>query len=173
MNKPKYVAIVATTLDGKIARHEKHFSDWTSLEDKALLHALLNKSDCIIVGRNTYETAVTKLRKRNCIMFTTQVKTVLRKSEKLLLCNPGTVDIRRIIRQQHYKTVAILGGTQVYSYCLEHGLLNELFLTIEPLAFGNGLPLFNISTQRLYGFQLLAVKKLNAAGSVLLHYKKG
>ena len=32
----KYRAYAAVTLDGKIAKHTRHFSDWTSKEDKKL-----------------------------------------------------------------------------------------------------------------------------------------
>jgi riboflavin biosynthesis pyrimidine reductase len=57
MKNPKYIAIAAITLDGKIAKHSKHFSSWTSKEDKQFLHAILDACDVIIVGNSTYQMA--------------------------------------------------------------------------------------------------------------------
>src|SRR3989338_8725514 len=85
------IAIAAMTIDGKIALDTGHFSDWTSKEDKDFLHEVLDKSDVIVVGSNTYRTAIEPLSKRNCIVPTSSVATTERKSEKLLLWNPATV----------------------------------------------------------------------------------
>jgi dihydrofolate reductase len=37
--------------------------------------------------------------------------------------------------------VAILGGSFVYSAFLAAGLINEFWITVEPLLFGSGTPL--------------------------------
>jgi dihydrofolate reductase len=177
---PKYIAIAAMTLDGKIARHKNHMSNWTSKEDKVFMHALLDKCDAIIVGNNTYKTAIKPLSKRNCIVLTKSIphNVVSRfigcyqKSDSLLFCNPNKANIKRLIRTLNYKTIAILGGAQTYSYCLKNNLLDELYLTIEPLVFGQGINLFAENQSLNKKFKLLPVKKLNPQGSLLLHYKK-
>ena len=38
--------------------------------------------------------------------------------------------------------VAVLGGTRVYDYMLERGRIDEVRLSIEPIEFGEGLPMF-------------------------------
>jgi dihydrofolate reductase len=138
--KSKIIAIVAATIDGKIARSSNYFSDWTSSEDKTFMHNLLDKSDLIVVGNNTYKTAEQPLSKRNCMVFTRSVKTIEQNSNKLLLCNPEEIDVRAVL--QRYSNVAVLGGTKTYTYFLENSLLNEIYLTIEPLIFGKGLAIF-------------------------------
>ena len=77
------IAIAAATIDGKIALDSGHFSDWTSKEDKDFLHEMLDKSDAVVVGNNTYKTAIGPPSKRNCIVFTASVATSERKSDKL------------------------------------------------------------------------------------------
>ena len=72
----KYIAIAAVTLDGKIAKNKDHVSDWTSPEDKVFMRALLDKSDVIIVGNNTYKTAIAPLSKRNCIVLSRSASVV-------------------------------------------------------------------------------------------------
>ena len=164
------IAIAATTIDGKIALDAEHFSDWTSPEDKDFLHEMLDESDVIVVGNNTYKTAIEPLSKRNCIVFTSSVPISERKSGRLFLVNAQAADVRKIL--ETYKTVAILGGTQTYTYFLENDLLDEIYLTIEPLIFGRGLNLFESSKNIDAPFRLESTKKLNEKGSLLLHYIK-
>lgn len=172
MNKPNYIAIAAVTIDGKIATGKDHMSDWTSKEDKDFLHKMLDESDVIIVGNNTYKTAIKPLSKRNCIVFSRSEGQINRKSENLMYVNPSKVNIKKLITKSGYKKIALLGGAQTYSYFLEHNLLNEIYLTIEPIAFGTGINLFSAKKFGNYKFKLVSIKKLNKKGSVLLRYKK-
>lgn len=171
----KFVAIAAVTLDGKIAKHSKHFSSWTSKEDKDFLHKELDKSDVIIVGNSTYKTAIKPLSKRNCIVLSREVSpspSEGRVGERLQYCNPAKTNLKKLIRNHNYKTIAILGGAQTYAYCLKNNMLDELYLTIEPIVFGQGLSLFESNSIFSKHFKLLSVKKLNSHGSILLKYKK-
>lgn len=162
------VAIAAVTIDGKIALHSGHLSDWTSPEDKDFLHEMLDKSDVVVVGNNTYKTAIGPLSKRNCIVFTASVRTSEHKSDMLTYCNPASSDC--IPLMEKYETVAVLGGTQTYTYFLENDLLDELYLTIEPIVFGHGLNLFEGTKDLFAKFRLESTKPLNEKGSLLLHY---
>jgi dihydrofolate reductase len=167
--KSKIIAIVAATIDGKIATSSAHFSNWTSPEDKTFMHNLLDKSDIIVIGNNTYKTAVQPLSKRNCMVFTRSVKTMEQKSDELLLCNPELIDVPAVL--QRYPNVAVLGGTQTYTYFLENNLLNEIYLTIEPLIFGKGLAIFESLKTNYSTWKLIGIKALNNKGTILLHYK--
>ncbi|OGG49206.1 hypothetical protein A3C18_02195 [Candidatus Kaiserbacteria bacterium RIFCSPHIGHO2_02_FULL_54_11b] len=164
------VAIAATTIDGKIALDQGHFSDWTSKEDKDFLHEMLDKSDVVVVGNNTYKTAIEPLSKRNCIVFTASVATSERKNDLLIYCNPASSDCLPLMEK--YERVAILGGTQTYTYFLENDLLDEIYLTIEPIVFGRGLNLFETKEPFETRFKLESTKQLNETGSLLLHYLK-
>ena len=128
--KPNISAIVAITIDGKIARHAGHFTDWTSPEDKTFLRSLLDKSDAVVIGNNTYKTAEGPLSKRNCIVFSRAVCDMERRRDNLAYYNAdGPSPIETIL--EPYRTVALLGGTQVYSYFLERNLIDDLYLTID------------------------------------------
>lgn len=166
----KIIAAAAITLDGKIALHRRHFSSWTSREDKRFLHSFLDTCDVVVVGRQTYETARKPLSKRNCIVLTHSVAALKKRSDNLVFLNPKGADLRAILRS--HKKVAVLGGCLVYTYFLKHNLLDELFLTIEPLVFGRGIPLFAGSSKLPKHFRLLSMKRLNKKGSVLLRYKR-
>jgi dihydrofolate reductase len=170
-SRPVIIAIAAMTMDGRIARHSGEFTGWTSSEDKDILHEHLDRSDVIVVGNNTYKTAEGPLSKRNCIVFTRSVPAVLRRSEKLLLYNPEGASLSVVLGE--YCTVALLGGTQVYTWFLERDLIDEMYLTIEPVVFGNGLNIFDRKNDEMdVKFSLASVRQLNTNGSVLLHYRK-
>jgi len=162
------IAIAAVTIDGKIALHSGHLSDWTSPEDKDFLHKMLDESDVIVVGNNTYKTAIEPLAKRNCIVLSSSVATTERKNDKLLLWNPATVGHSNVL--QNVRTIAVLGGTQTYTYFLENDLLDELYITIEPIIFGRGLNLFESTKDVLAKFRLESTERLNEKGSLLLHF---
>ena len=171
MNKPLYTAVAAITLDGKIARHQKHYSSWTSREDKVFLHKILDQSDVVIVGNKTYKLASKPLSKRNCIVFTRSIKTLEHKSKKLIFANTGGINIQKFIQKNRYKKICILGGSQIYSYFLKRNLLDEIYLTIEPIIFGKGIGLFDKEVKNV-NYKLKSTKLLNQQGTILLHYIK-
>ena len=169
--KPTVVAIAAVTIDGKIARYNGHFPDWTSPEDKMFFHSLLDQSDAVVVGNNTFRTAEEPLSKRNSIVFTRTVRDVERRGAKLLFYNPdGPSSLETIL--EPYRQVAVLGGTRIYSYFLERNFIDDLHLTIEPIVFGDGLDLFKHDFAATKRFQLVSVRQLNEVGTVLLHYRR-
>ena len=64
--------------------------------------------------------------------------------------------------------MAICGGSSVYGLFLKEGLVDELFLTVEPILFGSGIPL--ASGFDCINMQLVDVTRLGAH-TVLMHYK--
>ncbi len=131
---------------------------------------MLDKCDVVVVGNNTYKTAIEPLSQRRCIVFTTSVATNEHKSDTLTYCNPASAGCIPLLEK--YATLALLGGTQTYTWFLENDLLDEIYLTIEPIVFGRGLPLFETSKPLETSFRLESVRELNDKGTVLLHYTR-
>lgn len=170
-SKQLIVGFAAMTLDGKIARNNDHFTDWTSKEDKAFFQKKLTSFEVFIVGNNTYKTAQKQLSQRNCIVFTKSVQKLTRIHERLVYLNPTKTNLRQYLHEQGYHKIGVLGGTQVYSYCLQHHLVDQFFITLEPLVFGEGLPLCDHSFH-LQKLRLIKSKRLNAQGTLLLQYER-
>jgi dihydrofolate reductase len=169
--KPNIAAIAAMTIDGKIARNANHFPDWTSPEDKTFFQSMLTKYDVMVMGHNTYKTAEQPLSKRNCIIFTRSVQDIERRGANLLYYNAaGPTSIESILEQ--YRSVAVLGGARIYSYFLERDLIDDLYLTLEPIVFGSGIDLFHHESAATKRLHLAGVKQLNPEGTVLLHYQR-
>ncbi|MBI4599621.1 dihydrofolate reductase family protein [Candidatus Uhrbacteria bacterium] len=163
---PRFIAFVASSVDGRISLTKKTLPDWTSREDWQFFQKALKKMDAVVVGRNTYKAARTRLRKRTTYVFSRHLKRVTRRGSVTFI-NPARVNLTDMF--QSYRTVGILGGASVYQTMLEKGMLDELSVTIEPLLFGHGVPMFSggKSTKML---ALRSGRKLNNKGTLLLHY---
>jgi len=166
--KAQVVAIAAMTIDGKIALHSRHFTDWTSREDKSFLRAVLDDYEVIVLGNNTYQIGGAAFSKRKCIVLTRSNQTAQGKDGNLIFWSPTISSIEAVL--EPFRKVALLGGTQTYSYFLERDLIDELYLTIEPVVFGKGLNLFDCRDDLLMKFRLVSVRNLNETGTILLHY---
>ena len=166
-HKTRFVAFVATSVDGRISLATRTLPDWISKEDERFFQNSLSRVDAVIVGRNTYRAAAARLRARTTFVFSNHLKTVQRRGT-VTFVNPAHIDFTELFRQ--YKTVAVLGGGAVYHALLERNLLDEIYITIEPLIFGRGNAMF-IGCVRTKRLRLLSVRRLNRTGTLLLHYK--
>lgn len=165
--KPHYIAYVAASIDGRISLTKNTRPDWTSKEDWEFFQGELARADAVVVGRNTYEATRSRLKKRNTFVFSSRVKDVRRRGP-ITFVNPDAVDLAELLAG--FKRIAIVGGGGVYSMMLERGLMDDIFVTVEPLVFGHGKEMFAGGT-RTTRLRLVSVKKLNAAGTLLLHYR--
>jgi len=169
--RTKFTAFVATSIDGRIAKNPKELSStWTSKEDWVFFQKSLPGFDAVVVGFNTYKVSENRLKKRNTIVFTSKVKKP-KKVGSVTFLNVNNSDVFDFIKKMNYKKVAILGGPRVYDFFLKNKMLHELSVTIEPLVFGAGVPMFTGEKFTKYNFELQSAKRLNKKGTILLKYK--
>ena len=166
----KYTAYVATSIDGRIAENKNSKVDWTSKEDWRFFQESLSRTDVVIVGHNTYKTVENRLKKRNTIVFTSKINKP-KTQGSVVFFNPNKSNLKKFLQDKNYKKVAIVGGSKVYNFCLKNKMLNDLFVTIEPYVFTNGIPMFYGKEFKKYKFSLQSIKRLNKKGSILLKYK--
>ena len=119
----KYLAFVASSIDGRIAKDGGSGTDWTSKEDWSFFQKSLESMDAVIVGHNTYKVAEARFKKRNTIVLTSKAR-VSKVSGSVVFFNPEKEDLKKFLRSKGYKKVAILGGPRVYNFFLKHGMLN-------------------------------------------------
>ena len=65
--------------------------------------------------------------------------------------------------------VLLAGGARVYSSFIKEGLVDEIYLTVEPVIFGQGKPLLADGDSDV-NLKLVSSKKLNKNGTLLLKY---
>lgn len=166
LRKTHFIAYVATSIDGRISLEKRKLPDWTSDEDWKFFQRELAKADAVVTGRNTYLSAESRLKKRTTFVLSSRVKNTLKKGT-VTFVNPKHQTLKKLFSE--YKTVAIVGGARVYQTMLDNGLLDELYVTIEPLVFGRGVSMFSDGS-KTKRFELVSVKKLNTKGTILLRY---
>jgi dihydrofolate reductase len=169
----RFTLTVATSLDGYISRStDEPPQAWASAEEQALFFRDVEAADWAIMGRNTHLAADKPHRRR--VIFSAKTAGWQRPTQ-LWLDPKGLTPAYLADRVTHVhplKNGLILGGTRVHDWFLAHGAITRVNLTVEPVTFGAGLPVFScqassdpieIFTEN--GFRILSEQRLNPAGT--------
>ena len=158
--------MMAMTADGKIAKSSDHFPNWTSKEDKKMFVAVTKEHGVVIMGEKTFKTFPKPLPDRMNVVFTLEKNPPQIENVKWVTGEPEEV-VAELEKEGHASAV-LGGGTNLNSQFLKKGLVNEIYLTVEPKIFGSGLGLFDGDFD--VNLKLMSLEMLGE-GSVLLKYE--
>lgn len=171
----KIVMVAVVSANGKITRgNDPHIYEWTSKEDQKLFFSTIEQNGLIVMGSKTYEAAkkVIKLRPGKLRVVMTrdpqkykheQVKGQL----EFLSDNPSELVSKF---GSTHKKMLLVGGSEINTEFVKAGLVDEIYLTIEPAIFGKGKNVF-AEDEFESSLALFSVGKLNRKGTLLLKYK--
>ena len=165
----KCFIIAAISADGYIAKNAKHAAFWTSKEDKKRFVELTKRAGIVVMGHNTFATLPSMLRERTNIVYSFGIKPEEEEKFKgVEITKEKPSDLLQTLESRGFKEVAICGGSEIYTMFMKAGVVDTLYLTIEPVIFGSGVRLFN--GDMLYQLHL---KNSGQAenGSLLLEYR--
>lgn len=162
----KIILMMAVTADGKIAKNSDHFPDWTSKEDKKIFADITKKQGVVIMGDKTFFTFSKPLPDRLNVVFTLLENPPETKNVKWVTGEPEKV--LADLEEMGYKSAVLGGGTYLNTQFLERKLIDEIWLTIEPKIFGDGLGVFGGDFD--VGLKLLDVEKINE-DSIVIKYR--
>lgn len=135
------ILIAAVSADGKIASASDQSSlDWTSKEDLKFFVQKTKECGVVVMGRKTFETIGKPLKDRLVIVMTHDVK-AHSPMEGVEFTSESPQELVERLTREGKLCIAVAGGSQIYSQFLQAGLVTELFLTVEPVLFGSGVPL--------------------------------
>jgi dihydrofolate reductase len=156
--------IVAMSADGCIAKDPSAPSTvWTSKEDKKRFVELTKKAGVVVMGQNTWMTLGGKaLKERLNIIYSPEPLPNLPENAEITAKSPA--DLLRDLESRGFKDVAICGGSQIYTMFMKSGLVNKLYLTVEPVIFGNGIRLFKEEMD----YRLKLIESIKTEGGTLL-----
>ncbi len=173
----KVILIEVASINGKITRGlEGNIYEWSSEEDREFFFKMRDEHDLIVMGSGTFE-AVKDLILASLVSG--KLRIVMTKSpeefkeyeqENILEFSAETPEELVTSLSGKYKQMLLVGGSSLASSFIEEGLIDEIYLTLEPVAFGSGKPVFadgNFETN----LELVSTKKLNKQGTLLLKYK--
>lgn len=172
----KVILVVVMSLDGMTTKNNNpDIYHWSSKEDQKHFFSLIEKSKLLLMGRRTYEQAKhlmqhKKGRKRVILTKTPQKYAKEALPDMLEFTHTDPIYLVKQLEEQGYSQALLLGGAQTSTTFAQKHLIDEVWLTIEPYLFGNGISLF---TAELIDFtlQLISARKLNKNGTLLLKYK--
>ena len=172
----KTVLIAAISIDGFITRHDQPGSGFTSPEDKRYFRETVLQFDTLIFGSANYEQS------RNWIathLRPDQLKIVLTRDparysahareNELEFTAQSPAKIVADLRRRGRRNVALLGGGKIYGWFLQQNAVDELWLTLEPKIFGQGIKLA-AEAKLNPGLELLSTANLGPS-TLLLKYR--
>ena len=177
--QPEFTLIVVTTADGFIARDPGHSpAGWASAEEQALFFAEVEAADWGIMGRHTHQAADRPDRRR--IVFSSALARPEWRRPTQLWLDPSGLnpdDLAALVAEvRPLRRGLILGGTRVHDWFHAAGRISRVMLTVEPVEFGAGLPLFTgqpgpaEEVLARLGYRLESERALNASGTRLLMF---
>jgi dihydrofolate reductase len=164
----RVLLLAAMTIDGKIARGTHEVIDWSSPEDKSMFMRVSQEAGVLIMGRNTYETLERPLPGRLHVVLTHRIGSQPA-PEQVEFTSAPPADILADLERRGYGTVILAGGAATNRTFIDAGLVDELWLTVEPLAFGNGISLLG-QTPLSLRLRLIQSEHLNES-SLQLRYQ--
>lgn len=161
----KVFIIAALSADGYIAKDSLHSPmNWTSKADKTRFIELTKRAGVVVMGSSTYKSIGRPLKERVNIVYSKN-----QSFEGVEMTDKAPLDLIKDLEEKGYKEVAICGGTSVYTMFMKAGIVDTLYLTIEPILFGKGMGLFNEDIH--HSLRLVSSQISEASGSLLLEYK--
>jgi dihydrofolate reductase len=168
----KVVLIAALSADGFLGRDGDDFSmDWTSPEDVKLFVTVTKEAGVMVMGSRTFATTVAAGRKlpgRKMVVYTSKSSLEHRRTDPTEFTDKAPADLLARLQTEGYKSVVICGGAAVYDLFLREGLVDELYITYEPVLFGSGITLANSNFD--LRLKLLETRQLND-NACMMHYE--
>ena len=157
------------SINGMIARLDN--SDFSSALARSDFLKMIKKYRVNVIGRNTFNVASKSdyfpVGDLNVVVTKHRIK--LQKNwENVIVTDKKPKEIIKIIESKGYKSAMVAGGKLATSF-LKEGLVNELYINIEPVVFGKGIPIFADENFEKT-LELLQVKKFSK-NEIRLHYK--
>jgi dihydrofolate reductase len=157
--------IAAQTLDGFIAKDSNHPAFWTSKEDKERFVKLTKQAGVCIMGSSTFKTLPRPLKERHNVVYSRKEKF---EGENVETTSEDPIALVQRLETQGFNEIAICGGSAIYSLFLKAGVVDTLYITIEPLLFGKGMTVF--SDDMNLQLELKSFEKTEG-GTLMLEYK--
>ncbi len=176
----KIIYHVATTLDGFIA-HEDHSIDGFLNEGDHVTDYLahLKQYDTVIMGKGTYEFGYNYGMQPGDAPYPHMQHYIFSKilhfdkppHEKVHLIREQEIEFLQQLKQTEDTDIYLCGGAAFAGFVLEHQLIDQLIIKLNPVLFGKGIPLFS----KMEKFKILPLTLLDmksyASGVLLLTYQ--
>ena len=167
----KIILYIASSLDGYVAQ-ENGDIDWLPQSDISGYEKFYKTVDTIIMGKTTYDQVLTfgeypYKDKKSYVSTRKNINETKKEEDENVEFVSNLDEFVKDILPNLDGNIWLVGGGQVISSFLNHGMVNEIILSIVPIVLGKGILLFqNIQKET----KLELVKTTNYEKLVELHY---
>jgi dihydrofolate reductase len=146
LDRPTVSLIVACDRAGAIATDDNKLSFlWTSRADKELFVRETRRAGVIVCGHETFKTFPKgqPLPDRLNLVYTRNPDLLaLPPTGYLVYVDEDPANLVRDVLVGHYDEIMICGGAQIYDMFMGSGLVDRVYLTIEPVVLSGANPVF-------------------------------
>lgn len=168
-----YIATVdVISANGKVDKADADAHSWASAADWKHFSELAARYPVFVMDDTTYEAIQPTPEKSHRRIIVTENPAEYAKrhvSGQLEFTDEQPAALAKRLEAEGYDRM-LLVGKHINAEFLAVGLVNEMFITIEPVLFGGGTNLLDRPGLEA-NLHLVSIKKLNQRGTVLLHYK--
>jgi dihydrofolate reductase len=162
---------LASSANGLIS-NRANVPDWLSQEYGQEFLAICQRTKAVIMGKTTYEILAPDhlpLTGEGTLLVLTHDTAAAPAQSNVVFTHDAPSEVLRLLEGRGHQDAVIIGGTQTVSEFVKGGLVDELYLVVEPVLFGAGLPLLS-DVDHDYQMTLADVQQLNP-NTVQLHYR--
>lgn len=142
----KVILYAALTANGMVAKIDGN-SDWPSKEDFECFNTTCRKAGGVIMGRNTFDNFnngnITDWPNVDGLHIVLTLEEYLETKHPNIKLVKSPLEAIKVAEEVGLKEVVVCGGSQTFGIFMKEKLVDEMYLDIEPLLFGQGMSLFN------------------------------
>ncbi|MDP1760109.1 MAG: dihydrofolate reductase family protein, partial [Candidatus Woesebacteria bacterium] len=140
----KVILYMAITANGLIAREEGG-TDWINQEDWKNFREMAKQAGSVVMGRGTYDAMIKEgefpvAGVLNVVM--TREAPPAEPLKEVIFSDASPEEVVGMLGERGFESVLIAGGGNLNGSFMGDGLIDEIYLTIEPVVFGQGIQLF-------------------------------
>jgi len=161
-----FVAVMSA--NGKISRSHTALVDWTSKADLKWFKDITTKTGVVVMGRKTFETLRFPLPDRLNVVMTHEPHLYHNKCSNVLFTDILPDQLIKMLEKKGYNNIAVVGGQSIFTLFLKEKLVDEMYLTYEPIIFDGIDPFLDLNEE--VRMKTMNVKFLDS-GAWVVHYK--
>ncbi len=157
----KTFIIAALTADGFIARNPGQSTlTWRSKGDRQFFIGKTKEARVVVMGLNTAKTSKRPMPDRLNIIYANSKEELphWKDFSDWEITQKDPTALLQELSERGYEQVAICGGATIYTMFMQAGVVDKLYLSVEPVLFGAGMHLFNKDLDAK--LQLVSSKKI-------------
>ena len=169
----KIILVFVASLDGKVTKWgHPMVSKWSSVEDQRYFTGIIKNARLVVMGSNTFNADPIKPLTNRLMIIMTRYPEKYRNFEiegQIIFSAKSPSELTHYYKGEGYEEMVVVGGPHIATSFLKEQMIDEIWLTVEPLIFGIGAN-FVIEEKLDIRLQLLSSEIINARGTLINKY---